>query len=97
MAGNEFGLDVFSFVCMLLTPPERLSTGNTLMIDCSGDEYSVLGDCSFDRVPITISPALSSASSKRIGRTTCGARRPASSTKLFSPGPALGLNAACRV
>jgi len=52
MAGNEFGLGVFSFGCMLLTHPERLSTGDTLMIDCSGDEYSVRGDYSFDRVPL---------------------------------------------
>jgi len=52
MAGNEFGLGVFSFACMLLTHPERLSTGDTLMIDCGGDEYSVRGDHSFDRVPL---------------------------------------------
>jgi hypothetical protein len=52
MAGNEFGLGVFSFGCMLLTHPERLSTGDTLMIDCGGDEYSVRGDYTFDRVPL---------------------------------------------
>lgn len=52
MAGNEFGLGVFSFACLLLTHPERLSTGDTLMIDCGGDEYSVRGDHSFDRVPL---------------------------------------------
>ena len=52
MAGNEFGFGVFAFVCMLLTHPERLSTGDTLMIDCSGDEYSVRGDYTFDRVPL---------------------------------------------
>ena len=52
MAGNEFGLGVFAFGCMLLTHPERLSTGDTLMIDCSGDEYSVRGDYTFDRVPL---------------------------------------------
>jgi len=52
MAGNEFGLGVFAFGCMLLTHPERLSTGETLMIDCGGDEYSVRGDYSFDRVPL---------------------------------------------
>ncbi len=52
MAGNEFGLGVFSFVSMLLTHPERLSTGETLMIDCGGDEYSVRGDYTFDRVPL---------------------------------------------
>ena len=52
MAGNEFGLGVFSFVAMLLTHPERLSNGETLMVDCSGDEYSVRGDYTFDRVPL---------------------------------------------
>jgi len=52
MAGNEFGIGVFAFGCMLLTHPERLSTGETLMIDCSGDEYSVRGDYTFDRVPL---------------------------------------------
>jgi hypothetical protein len=52
MAGNEFGLGVFACACMLLTHPERLSTGDTLMIDCSGDEYSVRGDITFDRVPL---------------------------------------------
>ncbi len=52
MAGNEFGLGVYAFVCMLLTHPERLSSGDTLMIDCGGDEYSVRGDYTFDRVPL---------------------------------------------
>ncbi len=52
MAGNEFGLGVFSFVSMLLTHPERLSAGDALMIDCGGDEYSVRSDYTFDRVPL---------------------------------------------
>jgi hypothetical protein len=52
MAGNEFGLGVFAFASMLLTHPERLSSGESLMVDCGGDEYSVHGDCSFDRVPL---------------------------------------------
>jgi hypothetical protein len=52
MAGNEFGLGIFAIGCMLLTHPERLSTGDTLMIDCSGDEYSARGDYTFDRVPL---------------------------------------------
>jgi hypothetical protein len=52
MASNEFGLGVFAFGCMLLTHPERLSNGETLMIDCSGDEYSVRADSTFDRVPL---------------------------------------------
>ena len=52
MAGNEYGLGVFAMGCMLLTHPERLSSGETLMIDCSGDEYSVRADYTFDRVPL---------------------------------------------
>jgi hypothetical protein len=52
MAGNEFGLGIFAFACILLTHPERLSTGDTLMVDCGGDEYSVRGDYTFDRVPL---------------------------------------------
>jgi hypothetical protein len=52
MAGNEFGLGVFAIGCILLTHPERLSTRDTLMIDCSGDEYSVRADYTFDRVPL---------------------------------------------
>lgn len=52
MAPNEFGLGIFAFGCMLLTHPERLSSGDTLMVDCGGDEYSVRGDYTFDRVPL---------------------------------------------
>ncbi len=52
MAGNEYALGVFAIGCMLLTHPERLSTGDTLMVDCGGDEYSVRGDYTFDRVPL---------------------------------------------
>jgi hypothetical protein len=52
MAGNEFGLGIFTVACMLLTHPERLSSDDTLMIDCGGDEYSVRCDYTFDRVPL---------------------------------------------
>ena len=52
MAPNEFGFGVFAFACMLLTHPERLSIADTLMVDCGGDEYSVRGDITFDRVPL---------------------------------------------
>jgi hypothetical protein len=52
MAGNEFGLGIFAIGCMLLTHTERLSSSDTLMIDCGGDEYSVRGDYTFDRVPL---------------------------------------------
>jgi hypothetical protein len=52
LAGNEFCLGAFAIGCMLMTHPERLSTSETLMIDCGGDEYSVRGDYTFDRVPL---------------------------------------------
>ena len=52
MATNEFGLGAFALGCMLLTHPERLCNAETLMIDCSGDEYSIRGDGVFDRVPL---------------------------------------------
>jgi hypothetical protein len=52
MAGNEFGLGVFSVACMLLIHPERLSTEDTLMIDCGGGEHSVRCDYTFDRMPL---------------------------------------------
>ena len=52
LAGNEFCLGVFAIASMLLTHPERLSTGDTLMIDCGGDEYSPRADYTFDRVPL---------------------------------------------
>jgi len=52
MAGNEFGMGAFAVACMLLTHSERLSAEDTLMIDCGGDEYSVRGDYTFDRVPL---------------------------------------------
>jgi len=52
MAPNEFGLGVFAFACILLTHPERLSATDTLMVDCCGDEYSMRGDYTFDRVPL---------------------------------------------
>jgi len=52
LAGNEFCLGVFAIGCMLLTHPERLSSGDSLMIDCGGDEYSPRADYTFDRVPL---------------------------------------------
>jgi hypothetical protein len=52
LAPNEFALGAFSFASMLLTHPERLSSRDTLMVDCGGDEYSVRGDYTFDRVPL---------------------------------------------
>lgn len=52
LAGHEYCLGTFAIACMLLTHPERLSSSNTLMIDCGGDEYSAHGDHTFDRVPL---------------------------------------------
>ena len=52
LAGNEFCLGVFAVASMLLTHTERLSTGDGLMLDCGGDEYSPRADYTFDRVPL---------------------------------------------
>jgi hypothetical protein len=52
LAGNEFGMGIFAVGCLLLTHPERLSNGETLMVDCGGDEYSPRADYTFDRVPL---------------------------------------------
>ena len=52
MAPNEFAFGIFAFASLLLTHPERLSANDTLMVDCGGDEYSVRGDYTFDRVPL---------------------------------------------
>ena len=52
LEGNEYALGAFEVACLLLTHPERLSSDDALMMDCSGDEYSVRGDYTFDRVPL---------------------------------------------
>jgi hypothetical protein len=52
LAGNEFCLGVFAVASILLTHNERLSSGDSLMLDCGGDEYSVRADRNFDRVPL---------------------------------------------
>jgi len=39
-------------IARTLTHPERHSSGETLMIDCRGDEYSIRGDYTFDRVAL---------------------------------------------
>jgi hypothetical protein len=52
LAGNEFCLGVFAVASLLLTHSERLSSGEALMIDCGGDEYSPRADYTFDRVPL---------------------------------------------
>ncbi len=52
MASHEFGLGAFASGCLLLTHPERLSHVDTLMIDCSGDEYSMHADGIYNRVPL---------------------------------------------
>jgi len=52
LAGNEYCLGVFAVASILLTHPERLSDGDSLMIDCGGDEYSPRADYTFDRVPL---------------------------------------------
>jgi hypothetical protein len=52
LEGNEFALGVFQLGCMLLNHPERLSSGEALMVDCGGDEYSFRADGAFDRIPL---------------------------------------------
>jgi hypothetical protein len=52
MAGNEFGLGLFSVASMLLTHPQRMSQGDCLTIDCSGDQYKGLTTMEFDRAPL---------------------------------------------
>lgn len=52
LAGNEYCLGLFAIAAMLLTHPERLSSSETLMVDCGGDEYSAQGNLQFDRVPL---------------------------------------------
>ncbi len=52
LAGNEFCLGVFGLASLLLTHPERLSDGDSLMVDCGGDEYSPRANYTFDRVPL---------------------------------------------
>ncbi len=52
LAGNEFCLGVFAIASMLLTHSERLSDGDSLMLDCGGDEYSPGADHNFNRVPL---------------------------------------------
>ena len=77
MAGNEFGLGVFAFACMLLTHPERLSAEDTLMIDCGGRRVLRARRLHFRPRPavrLRLSAASSSASSTKTGRATCGAR-----------------------
>ena len=52
LAQNEFGLGAYHVAIMLLTHPERLSTGNELWIYAPGDEYSYRGDGTFELAPI---------------------------------------------
>lgn len=48
LASNEFGLNSYEVVCMLLAHPERLEKPENLWIDCPGDELSsgAVGDFS---------------------------------------------------
>ena len=52
MDSNEFGLGAFATAILLLLHPERVTGGETLMIDASGDEYSLLGNAEYTRVPL---------------------------------------------
>jgi hypothetical protein len=48
---NEFGLGAFACGVIILTHPERFSTGGELWIDCAGDEVSGEADGSFESAP----------------------------------------------
>ena len=52
MDSNEFGLGAFATAILILLHPERMSGGETLMIDASGDEYALLGNGEYTRVPL---------------------------------------------
>ena len=52
MDSNEFGLGTFATAILLLMHPERVCNGESLMIDASGDEYSLHGNGEFLRVPL---------------------------------------------
>ncbi len=52
MDSNEFGLGVFAVGVLLLLHPERVCNADALMIDASGDEYSLLGNGEYTRVPL---------------------------------------------
>ncbi|MSQ73127.1 MAG: hypothetical protein EXR27_17850 [Betaproteobacteria bacterium] len=49
---NEFGLRAYHIAIMLLTHPERLSTGSELWLYAPGDEYSLAGDGQFEFAPL---------------------------------------------
>jgi len=51
---NEFGLDVFTVACILLTHPEREQVWEQLHIDCAGDEYSPDADGQFESAPFFV-------------------------------------------
>jgi hypothetical protein len=52
LTGNEFPLSSFAICSMLLAHPERMLECEALMIDCSGDEYSLTPNGAWDRVPL---------------------------------------------
>lgn len=52
MDSNEFGLGALATAILILLHPERVCRAETLMIDASGDEYSLLGNGEFERVPL---------------------------------------------
>jgi len=49
---NEFGLGTFAAGCMLLVHPKRFVRRRKLNLDCSGDEFSELGDEVFSCAPL---------------------------------------------
>ena len=49
---NQFGLGAYHIAIMLLTHPERFSTGSELWLYAPGDEYSYGGDGQFEFAPL---------------------------------------------
>jgi len=52
LEANQFGLGAYHIAIMLLTHPERLSTGEELWLYAPGDEYSYGGDGQFEFAPL---------------------------------------------
>ncbi len=52
MDSNEFGLGAFATAILLLLHPERMCNAESLMLDASGDEYSMHCNGEFTRVPL---------------------------------------------
>lgn len=52
LEADQFGLGAYQVAIMLLTHPERLSTGNELWLYAPGDEYAFSGNGQFEFAPL---------------------------------------------